>query len=270
MAQQNDVVSLAYATATPGLVSIVGAGPGDPDLLTIKALRTLQQADTVLFDALVSDDILALIPSTTERILVGKRSGLHSATQAEINQLLITKAYTRRHVVRLKGGDPFIFGRGGEECLSLKAAGVPYQVVPGITAASGAAAYAGIPLTHREMARSVSFITGHTLNDDVSRWQEYRSAQMTLVIYMGVEKAATIAANLIAAGRDANTAAIFVANASRHNQTLHPCSLAQLAADSVRDIPMPALLIIGEVTRLASELKWFEGNAAEHSTQLAK
>ncbi|MBV7315857.1 uroporphyrinogen-III C-methyltransferase [Shewanella sp. NIFS-20-20] len=259
MAQQDDIVTLAYAKAIPGLVSLVGAGPGDADLLTVKALKCLQQADCILYDALVSEDILALIPAATEQILVGKRAGCHSATQSEINQLLITKAFTRRHVVRLKGGDPFIFGRGGEECLSLKAAGVRYQVVPGITAASGAAAYAGIPLTHRALARSVSFITGHSLDDDALDWQEYRSAQMTLVIYMGVEKAAVIAQRLIAAGRSAQTAAAFVANASRANQSVHACSLADIAAGKISNIPTPALLIVGDVTQLASEITWFEG-----------
>ena len=144
-----------------GKVWLVGAGPGDLELLTLKAYRILKKADVVLYDALVSDEILSLIPKEAELIAVGKRAGKHSAAQDEINQLLVTKAYTRKNVVRLKGGDPFIFGRGGEELETLVASGVAVEVVPGITAASGTSAYAGIPLTHRDHAQGVTFITGH-------------------------------------------------------------------------------------------------------------
>ncbi|MGI2259001.1 uroporphyrinogen-III C-methyltransferase [Shewanella sp. GXUN23E] len=242
-----------------GKVFLVGAGPGDPELLTMKAWRCLQTADVVLFDALVSEDILALLPPHAERIAVGKRAGAHSAAQGDINQLLVTKAFTRSRVVRLKGGDPFIFGRGGEELQSLIEAGVPFEVIPGITAASGAAAYAGIPLTHRDCAQSVSFITGHCkLKSEPLAWRQYADANQTLVIYMGILNASLIRDGLIGAGRSADTPVALVSNASCANQQVFTGTLAQLQQMTQNPaLSMPALIIVGEVVRYSSQMNWF-------------
>lgn len=247
-----------------GKVWLVGAGPGDVELLTLKAFRVLKQADVVLYDALVSEDIMALVPVAAEKIAVGKRAGKHSAAQDEINQLLVTKAYTRKNVVRLKGGDPFIFGRGGEELETLVEAGVAFEVVPGITAASGTSAYAGIPLTHRDHAQGVTFITGHCkLASRPLDWQSYANSQNTLVIYMGILNAQTIKQGLIEAGRAPATPVAIVSKATTHEQrsfigTLD--ELDQLAASP--QLRMPALMIIGEVVGLAQNLNWFNPQSA--------
>ncbi|QUN06506.1 uroporphyrinogen-III C-methyltransferase [Shewanella yunxiaonensis] len=250
-----------------GKVYLLGAGPGDPELLTLKAWRLLKSADVVLYDALVSEEILALIPTAAEKISVGKRAGHHSASQDEINRLLVTKAYTRETVVRLKGGDPFIFGRGGEELLALTDAGVDFEVVPGITAASGAAAYAGIPLTHRELARSVTFITAHCQTaEQPINWQAYSAVDHTLVIYMGVLKANVIQHELLTAGRAANTPVAIVSRASTPQQKTFQGTLSELerlAADP--QLQMPALIIIGHVVQLAQQLNWFETASRKHS-----
>ncbi|MCL1141152.1 uroporphyrinogen-III C-methyltransferase [Shewanella gaetbuli] len=248
-----------------GKVWLVGAGPGDIELLTLKAYRILKHAEVVLFDALVSQDIIDLIPHSAEKIAVGKRAGKHSASQDEINQLLVTKAYTRRNVVRLKGGDPFIFGRGGEELQTLVAADIPFEVVPGITAASGTSAYAGIPLTHRDYAQGVTFITGHCqLAGRPMDWQGYANPNNTLVVYMGTLNANIISQGLIDAGRDSKTPVAIVSKATTQDQqkfigTLD--SLGQLAADPA--LHMPALIIIGEVVNLTDSLNWFNPQSAE-------
>ncbi|UCX03652.1 uroporphyrinogen-III C-methyltransferase [Shewanella sp. HL-SH8] len=242
-----------------GKVWLVGAGPGDIELLTLKAYRIIKHADVVLYDALVSQDIQDLIPHGAEKIAVGKRAGKHSANQDEINQLLVTKAYTRKNVVRLKGGDPFIFGRGGEELETLVKAGVEFEVVPGITAASGTSAYAGIPLTHRDHAQGVTFITGHCqLASRPMDWQGYANPNNTLVVYMGILNASIISDGLINAGRSADTPVAIVSKATTSAQqrffgTLG--ELGQLAADPA--LEMPALMIIGEVVQLADSLNWF-------------
>ncbi|MDD8061272.1 MULTISPECIES: uroporphyrinogen-III C-methyltransferase [Shewanella] len=245
-----------------GKVWLVGAGPGDVELLTLKAFRILKSADVVLYDALVSQDILDLIPSNAEKIAVGKRAGKHSAAQDEINQLLVTKAYTRKNVVRLKGGDPFIFGRGGEELQTLVASGIAFEVVPGITAASGTSAYAGIPLTHRDYAQGVTFITGHCqLGSRPMDWQGYANPNNTLVVYMGILNANVISDGLIGAGRSADTPVAIVSKATTSTQQRFMGKLgelAQLAADPA--LQMPALMIIGEVVELADSLNWFEPN----------
>lgn len=242
-----------------GKVYLIGAGTGDPDLLTLKAYRLLKKADVVLYDALVSDEILSLLGKDTQCIAVGKRAGKHSAAQSEINQLLVTKAYTSKTVVRLKGGDPFIFGRGGEELEALVNANISFEVVPGITAASGAAAYAGIPLTHREHAQSVSFITGHCkLKSNPINWTLYADQSQTLVVYMGILNANIISDELIKAGRSPLTPVAIVANASNQKQTKFIGTLDKLAqlAQSP-DLVMPALIIIGKVVALSSSLDWF-------------
>ncbi|MFS1437417.1 uroporphyrinogen-III C-methyltransferase [Shewanella sp. 10N.286.48.A6] len=248
-----------------GKVWIVGAGPGDVELLTLKAYRVLKQADAVLYDALVSQDILDLIPQSAEKIAVGKRAGKHSAGQDEINQLLVTKAYTRKNVVRLKGGDPFIFGRGGEELQTLAETGVAFEVVPGITAASGTAAYAGIPLTHRDFAQGVTFITGHCqLQSRPMDWQGYANPNNTLVVYMGILNAEIIRDGLMSSGRDGDTPVAIVSKATTASQQRFIgklSELSQLAADPA--LQMPALMIIGEVVSLADSLNWF--NPQEYS-----
>ncbi len=260
-----EILSLPSQRAK-GKVWLVGAGPGDVDLLTLKAWRILKSADVVLFDALVSQDILSLIPKDAEKIAVGKRAGKHSAAQDDINQLLVTKAYTRKNVVRLKGGDPFIFGRGGEELQTLVEAGVEFEVVPGITAASGTAAYAGIPLTHRDYAQGVTFITGHCqLESRPMDWKGYANPNNTLVVYMGILNAGIIRQGLIDAGRSPQTPVAIISKATTQSQQRfigQLDSLEQLAADP--KLQMPALMVIGEVVALADTLNWFhpKGEAA--------
>ncbi|GGI70614.1 uroporphyrinogen-III C-methyltransferase [Shewanella gelidii] len=242
-----------------GKVWLIGAGPGDVDLLTVKAWRVLQTADVVLYDALVSDDILNLIPHQAEKIAVGKRAGKHSAAQDEINQLLVTKAFTKQRVVRLKGGDPFIFGRGGEELQTLAESGVEFEVIPGITAASGAAAYGGIPLTHRDYAQGVTFVTGHGQPGGKGvDWQAHASSQNTLVIYMGIGNAEDISQALIQAGRNPQTPVAIISKATTKDQQRFVGQLDQLGALAKHpELQMPALIIIGEVVSLAQQLSWF-------------
>lgn len=250
-----------------GKVYLLGAGPGDADLLTVKAWRLLKSADVVLYDALVSEEILALIPANAEKIKVGKRAGKHSAAQAEINRLLVTKAYTRAKVIRLKGGDPFIFGRGGEELQALIEANIEFEVVPGITAASGASAYAGIPLTHRDFVRSVTFITGHCQKDGQPvDWHYYAQADNTLVIYMGIINAATIQQGLLAAGRSAATPVAIISKASTREQRSFIGTLGELSQlAQTPELQMPALIIIGEVVTLSSQLNWFEQQLSQQA-----
>ncbi|MGL4613521.1 MAG: uroporphyrinogen-III C-methyltransferase [Shewanella sp.] len=266
-----EILSLPGQTLK-GKVWLVGAGPGDAELLTVKALRVLKMADVVLYDALVSQEILELIPKEAEKIAVGKRAGEHSAAQHEINQLLVTKAYTRKQVVRLKGGDPFIFGRGGEELQTLVEAGVAFEVVPGITAATGAAAYGGIPLTHRDYAQGVTFITGHCQADSRPMdWQGYANPHNTLVVYMGILNASIIRQGLLNAGRSPHTPVAIIAKATTAEQRRFIGCLAeleQLAAAPA--LQMPALMIIGEVVALCDSLDWFtaeQQGRAEYVTQ---
>lgn len=260
-----DVVTL-QGQGSIGKVWLVGAGPGDVDLLTLKAARVLANADAVLYDALVSDEILALIPKHAEKIAVGKRAGAHSARQEEINQLLVTKAYTRKNVVRLKGGDPFIFGRGGEELQTLVEAGVQFEVVPGITAASGTSAYAGIPLTHRDFAQGVTFITGHCqLESRPMDWQGYANPANTLVVYMGILNAGLIQRELTKHGRSADTPVAIVSRATTAHQQRVIGTLGELETLAKDErVVMPALMIVGEVVSLADSLNWFEPAAVSH------
>ena len=244
-----------------GEVVLVGAGPGDAGLLTLKGLQALQDADVVLYDALVSDDILHLIRKDAERISVGKRAGNHSVMQEKTNELLVEYAQQGKRVVRLKGGDPFVFGRGGEELQVLQAASIPYRVVPGITAALGATAYAGIPLTHRSFAQTATFITGHCQADgsDVD-WQSLALSRHTLVVYMGTINAATIATQLQQFGRSSDTPVAVISNGTRQNQSVVTGVLSDLAT-LAHNAPSPALLIIGEVVSLQAELNWFGEHA---------
>lgn len=249
---------LQQQSAETGEVALVGAGPGDPGLLTIHALHAIQAADTVLHDALVSDDILALIRKDAVKISVGKRAGNHSIPQEETNRLLIEYARKGQRVVRLKGGDPFIFGRGGEEVEILKNAGIPYRIVPGITAALGAAAYSGIPLTHRNLAHSVQFVTGHSQTQGTPPdWRMLAQNRQTLVIYMGTLRAEEIAQRLIRHGRHPDTPAAIISNGTSSAQTTQTTRLKDLPA-AARNAPRPALIIIGEVAALHHELAWFQ------------
>jgi uroporphyrin-III C-methyltransferase/precorrin-2 dehydrogenase/sirohydrochlorin ferrochelatase len=239
---------------TRGVVHLVGAGPGDPDLLTVKALRLLQTADVILYDRLVSDAILARARRDAERIDVGKAKG-DSIRQSDIEEKMIAFAREGKTVLRLKGGDPFIFGRGGEELDALRAANVPAFVTPGVTAAMGAAASAGMALTHRDFSQSVTFVTGHAAGDadpDLD-WTALAALKNTLVIYMGVGKAAAIAANLIEAGRAPETPVAVVENATRTEEKIVKGALADLpelmAAGAIHG---PAIIVIGEVAALAN------------------
>ena len=235
-----------------GTVWLVGAGPGDPELLTLKALKVLQGADVVVHDGLVSAEILDLAPAAAQRISVAKRKSRHAYPQDEINRMLVAFALQGLKVVRLKGGDPFIFGRGGEELEACRAAGVACVVVPGVTAALAAGASAGAPLTHRGVAQAVTFVTGHAARDgepDLD-WESLARPNQTVVIYMGVSTAAGIARRLIEAGRSAATPALIVENASRAEERRIVTVLADLA-EAAAPVSGPALLIVGEAMALA-------------------
>ncbi|SFD29289.1 uroporphyrin-III C-methyltransferase [Pseudoalteromonas denitrificans DSM 6059] len=242
-----------------GEVFMVGAGPGDPDLLTIKALRSMQQADVVVYDYLVSKEIMSLIPKTVELICVGKRLGNHSVPQSETNQILVNLAKSGKNVCRLKGGDPFIYGRGGEEAQLLAKNNIKFQIVPGITAAAGCAAYAGIPLTHRDHSQAIVFVTGHCQKDGKDlNWPSLAKKNQTLAVYMGVIKSPYIQAKLIEFGREKTTPIAIVENGTRQNQRVITGTLSELATLIEKEaVQSPALLIIGEVAQLHEQLDWF-------------
>ncbi|WJY15881.1 siroheme synthase CysG [Pectobacteriaceae bacterium CE90] len=265
-AEQELQQQLEQPQSVQGEVALVGAGPGDAGLLTLRGLQLIQQADAVLYDHLVSSDVLELVRRDAERICVGKRASAHLLPQEEINQLLVTLAQQGKRVVRLKGGDPFMFGRGGEELQYVARAGIPFQVVPGITAAAGATAYAGIPLTHRDYAQSVVFITGHCRPDgDVLDWSALACGRQTLAIYMGTVKAAEISHQLITHGREATTPVAVISRGTRRDQQVLIGTL-QTLEQLAQQAPTPALLVIGEVVNLHQHIAWF----GEHTqTQMA-
>ena len=242
-----------------GFVSLVGAGPGDPELLTLRALRALQRADVILADRLISPEILALARREAEVVDVGKASGGHGAIQDEINRLLVHHAQRGRRVVRLKGGDPLIFGRGGEEAEWLARKHIAFEIVPGITAALGCAAYAGIPLTHRRHAHSLQLVTAHggETMDHVD-WRALARPGQTLVVYMGVANAGMVQDRLLAARQPRSTPAAIIENGTLANQRVIVTDLGSLARSvKLHDIRSPALLVIGEVAALATRLSWF-------------
>jgi len=240
-------------------VYLVGTGPGDPDLLTVKALRLIQSADVVIYDRLVSDAILEQIPTGVSKIYVGKKTGNHTLPQEEINHLLLNLAESKRTVVRLKGGDPFIFGRGSEEALLLAQHDINFEIVPGITAASACTTYAGIPLTHRGLAQGVQIVTGHSQADKPLQldWQALADANKTVVVYMGFANRELISRKLIEAGLDKTTPAAAIQNGTTAQQTRVITTLEKLTEDTVM-LQAPVILVIGKVVTLANQLDWFE------------
>ncbi|MBD2101868.1 uroporphyrinogen-III C-methyltransferase [Leptolyngbya sp. FACHB-261] len=244
---------------TPGKVYLVGAGPGDPGLMTLRGKTLLEHANVVVYDALVSPAILSMIGAQAVQIYGGKRSGRHSAPQAEITQQLIQLAQEHAVVVRLKGGDPFMFGRGGEEMADLIAAGVPVEVVPGVTSGIAAPAYAGIPLTHRDYSSSVAFITGHEAVDKYRpsvNWQALAKGAETLVVYMGVQNLGRIVEELLQAGRSPDTPVALVRWGTLPEQTELFATLATVVTQiQVQDFQPPAVAVIGEVVNLRQHLK---------------
>jgi uroporphyrin-III C-methyltransferase len=230
------------------LVTLIGAGPGDPELLTLKAARALGAADVVLVDALVSRGCLAHVRSTARIIEVGKRGGCRSTSQAFIEKLLVLHARQGKNVVRLKGGDPFVFGRGGEEAEALRSQGIEVEVIPGITAGTAVPASIGIPVTHREFARSVTFVTGHTKDGAEPDWESLARSRATLVIYMGLRNLQKILFSLKAAGMDPATPACIIENGTRGDQKQFVATLGELRADGFAG---PAIIVVGEVVRFA-------------------
>ena len=261
---------LATFRASIGRVYLVGAGPGDPELLTLRAARLLAQADVVVYDHLVGDGVLGLVGTHAQRIYVGKERSNHSMPQEQINALLVRHASQGRQVVRLKGGDPFVFGRGGEELQALAAEGIPFEVVPGITAACGVASYAGIPLTHRDYAQSCLFVTGHLKDGSCDLdWPALTRPRQTVVIYMGLGGLAEICAQLIAHGHPPSMPAAVVQQGTTRAQRVVCATLADLPAQVAQaGLQSPCLIIVGEVVRLHDQLAWFKarGEAAAPDT----
>jgi uroporphyrin-III C-methyltransferase len=251
-----EILMLADAKAAPasGLVSIVGAGPGPADLMTLRALDRIQRAQVVVYDRLIAPEVLALIPAGAQRLYVGKAAGDHAVPQEGIHALMVQHAKLGRRVVRLKGGDPYVFGRGGEEVQALQLEGIAFEVVPGVTAASGCAAAAGIPLTHRDLASSCVFLPGHLAEGNAAPdWAALARPGQTRVFYMGVARLAQIAQQLIAHGLAPDTPAAIVRDGTRASQTVLATGLSALVALAPAYGPQPGLLIIGETVQLSPD-----------------
>jgi uroporphyrin-III C-methyltransferase/precorrin-2 dehydrogenase/sirohydrochlorin ferrochelatase len=246
--------------AVPGAVYLVGAGPGDPELLTLRAVRLLGECDVLVFDHLVSDAILSLVNPAAERMYAGKERGNHSVPQDDLNLLLVALAKQNKRVVRLKGGDPYTFGRGGEEVETLKENGVPFEVVPGITAAAGVAAYAGIPLTHRNHAQACVFVTGHLKDGSMNLdWPGLARRRQTVIIYMGLSGLPYLCEQLMAHGLPADWPAAIVQQGTTPNQRTVTGTLATLPGlAEAEGLKAPTLIIVGEVVTLKDKLAWFE------------
>jgi uroporphyrin-III C-methyltransferase len=250
-------VMSSVAESTQGLVSLVGAGPGDPDLLTMKAYRLLQRAEVVVYDRLVSPEIMAMVNPLAEQIYVGKKLDHHIVPQEQINQILVEHARRGKHVVRLKGGDSFIFGRGGEEVEYLAGQQVRFEIVPGITAAAGATAYAGIPLTHRDYSQGVQFITGHIKQDgDYLCWSSLAQTNHTLVFYMGLKQSGHISEQLRLNGLADDTPCAIIEKGTTPQQRVMITTLSELP-QTARQAISPALIVVGRVVQLHDTLKWF-------------
>ena len=251
-----------FATKTefkPGTVWLAGAGPGDPGLLTLHTLHALDSADVIVFDALVSDPILDLAPEHTPREFAGKRGGKPSYKQVDISLRIIQLARQGKRVLRLKGGDPFVFGRGVEEAAALVSAGIPFRIIPGITAGIGGLAYAGIPLTHRDTNQAVTLVTGHDATGKVSRidWKAISDGSPVIVIYMAMKHIEKIVQELRRAGRQANEPMAFVCNASMPNQTVLETTLGTCLADiKTSNIKPPSIVVVGDVVNLREGLDW--------------
>jgi len=247
-----------------GRVTLVGTGPGDPELLTVRALRLIEQAEVALFDSLVASEILALLPPDAERIYVGKRRGNHAMRQEQIGALMVERARRGQHVLRLKGGDPFVFGRGGEEIAALAAARVAFQVVPGITAAIGACAYTGIPLTHRDCAQACTFVTGNLQDGSIDLdWPALARPHQTVVIYMGLLALPLLCARLIEHGRSPQTPAAIIQEATRPGQRIVVGTLATLASEAQNaGLRAPTVIVVGEVVAARQPFDWYASLAA--------
>ena len=254
-----------------GTVYLVGAGPGDPELLTRKAHRLIGEAEAIVYDYLVAPEILALARADAERVFVGKKGGGFCCPQRDIESIFIRLAREGKRVVRLKGGDPFMFGRGGEEAEALVAAGIPFEVVPGVTSALAAAAYAGVPLTHRAHASAVVFITGHedpSKPDSAIHWEDYGKLGATLCLYMGMKNLETITRRLQAGGLSAETPAPAVQSATPGHPRQLLTSVAKVALESEHaGFGSPAIVVIGEVAALSTKLAWFESAVVANATE---
>lgn len=251
-----------------GTVYLVGAGPGDPDLITKKGSKVLELADVIVYDRLANPELLGLTRPDSEHIYVGKSPDKPSVSQDQINHILISKALNGKHVARLKGGDPFVFGRGGEECEALRANGVPYEIIPGISSALSAPAFAGIPVTHRKTARSFTVVTGHTISgsDDFENWCHLVHAD-TLVILMGMRNLEIISNRLIRLGRNAATPAAVIQQATFDSQKVVVGTLADIA-QRASHLSTPATIVIGELVSLSNDLSWFKNKPADPITEV--
>lgn len=254
--KESDRSGGAAKKSRAGKVWLVGAGPGDAELLTLKALRAINEADIIFFDYLVSAEIRALFPKNTPARYVGKAKNQHSIAQQDLNQLLVEQALMGLKVCRLKGGDPFVFGRGGEELLELRSAGIDAEVVPGITSASGCSTYANIPLTHRGISQGCTFVTGHAEKSLDVNWNALAQLNHTLVFYMGLTRAEEIASQLLAGGLDASTPVAIIENGCRANQRDIITDLSDFPAAVLREqVQSPALILVGQVVNLKQQLE---------------